>query len=668
MNAQHDHLDKCFRSEKEKFMRSEPRIKCSRATARVTVWSALIVMVLLAGPQALAQTATFTYQGRLTDGGTGANGVYDLQFGLFDNFSGGSQIGATQTVSNITVSDGVFTVGLNFGSSAFPGANRFLEISARVAGGGAFTLLTPRQHITSTPYAVRSLNATSADALSSACAGCVQDANINAVAGSKVTGTIPVAAVPAGGGNYIQNTGAQQANSNFSISGLGTANIFNAATQYDLAGLRILGTANNSTFLGLFAGSQTTGAGNAFFGNAAGKDNGSGSFNAFFGYTAGTQNTSGSGNAFFGASAGIINTEGARNSFFGGEAGRSNKTGNDNAFFGHQAGFTNSTAQFNSFFGSFAGQSNNTGNDNAFFGYQAGLKNTDGRANSFFGSLAGNGNQSGVGNSAFGYQAGALLKINGGNSFFGSQAGFSNDGIENSFFGANAGFFNFSGNGNSFFGSAAGHITQGSNNTFIGLAAGKANKAGGKNTVLGAEADFGSDNLDHATAIGAEAKVNTSDTIALGRTGGNDTVLVYGKLQIDTLAAAGSTQLCLNGSNRVGTCSSSLRYKTGFAPYQRGLSIINRLHPISFTWKDSGLRDLGFGAEEVLKIDPLLVTYNKEGQVEGVKYDRLSVALVNAVREQQQQIESLRQANAVMTARLKMIEQRLTPKPRRARR
>jgi hypothetical protein len=583
-------------------------------------------MVLLAGPQVLAQTATFTYQGRLTDGGTGANGVYDLQFGLFDNFSGGAQIGATQTVSNITVSGGVFTVGLNFGSSAFPGANRFLEISARVAGGGAFTLLTPRQHITSTPYAVRSLTATTTDGLSSACAGCVQDANINTVAGNKVSGAIPVAGVPAGSTSYIQNTGAQQANSNFNISGLGTANIFNAATQYDLAGLRILGTANNSTFLGILAGTQTTGTGNAFFGNAAGKENASGSFNAFFGYTAGLQNTSGSSNAFFGASSGILNTEGARNSFFGGEAGRSN----------------------------------NTGNDNAFFGYQAGLKNNDGRANSFFGSLAGNANQSGQGNSAFGYQAGALLRLNGGNSFFGYQTGFSNDGNENSFFGSEAGFFAFSSNGNSLFGSRAGRFTQGSNNTFIGLAAGLSNQAGERNTVIGAEANVGSNNLTHATAIGADSRVDTSDTIALGRPTGDDTVVVYGRVQIDTLAAAGSTQLCLNGSNRVGTCSSSLRYKTGFARYQRGLSIINRLHPISFTWKDSGLRDLGFGAEEVEKIDPLLVTYNKEGQVEGVKYDRLNVALVNAVREQQQQIESLR-------ARLKMIEQRLAAKrPRRA--
>src|SRR5262249_20309401 len=135
---------------------------------------------------------------------------------------------------------------------------------------------------------------------------------------------------------------------------------------------------------------------------------------------------------------------------------------------------------------------------------------------------------------------------------------------------------------------------------------------------------------------------------------------------IDTLANAGSTQLCLNGANRVGPCSSSLRYKTGLAPYRGGLSVVSRLRPISFTWKDRGIRDLGFGAEEVEKIDPLLVVYNAGGEVEGVKYDRLNVVLVNAIKEQQKQIEqqqgqivSLYKANASLNARLRMIERRV---------
>ena len=167
----------------------------------------LIALLLMSANSAvLPQTTTFTYQGRLTDGGTPANGIYDLQFALFDSASSGGQIGSSQTLTNVSVSNGIFTVSLAFGANAFTGANRFLEISTRLANSGPFTLLTPRQQITSTPYAVRSLRTTVADGLSSACAGCVQDANINGVTGSKVSGTIPVAGVPAGSASYVQNT------------------------------------------------------------------------------------------------------------------------------------------------------------------------------------------------------------------------------------------------------------------------------------------------------------------------------------------------------------------------------------------------------------------------------------------------------------------------------
>ena len=52
------------------------------------------------------------------------------------------------------------------------------------------------------------------------------------------------------------------------------------------------------------------------------------------------------------------------------------------------------------------------------------------------------------------------------------------------------------------------------------------------------------------------------------------------------------------------------------------------------------MKDLGFGAEDVARIDPRFVTYNAQGEVEGVKYDRMSVVFVNALKEQQAQIEA----------------------------
>jgi hypothetical protein len=135
-------------------------------------------------------------------------------------------------------------VTLDFGANAFAGASRFLEISMRPSGAPAFTLLTPRLQITSTPYAVRSLNSSVADVLSSACVGCVTSAQIGSVSGSAVSGTIPVASVPAGSNNYLQNTTSPQAAANFNISGDGTAggslsaNAVNAITQYNISGSR----------------------------------------------------------------------------------------------------------------------------------------------------------------------------------------------------------------------------------------------------------------------------------------------------------------------------------------------------------------------------------------------------------------------------------------------
>src|SRR5437660_4051088 len=97
---------------------------------------AVLMMLCVFASAAFAQTSSFTYQGRLTDGGTAANGNYDLQFVLFDSPSGGTQIGSTQTLNTVAVSNGVFTVSLDFVASSFSGASRFLEISARPIDAG----------------------------------------------------------------------------------------------------------------------------------------------------------------------------------------------------------------------------------------------------------------------------------------------------------------------------------------------------------------------------------------------------------------------------------------------------------------------------------------------------------------------------------------------------
>jgi hypothetical protein len=102
---------------------------------------------------ARSQGTTFAYQGRLNLNGVPAYGSYDLTFALFNVSGGAGQVGRTLTSTATSVSNGLFTVTLDFGNQ-FPGANRWLEIAVRTNGGGAFTTLAPRQPLTPTPYAI----------------------------------------------------------------------------------------------------------------------------------------------------------------------------------------------------------------------------------------------------------------------------------------------------------------------------------------------------------------------------------------------------------------------------------------------------------------------------------------------------------------------------------
>lgn len=105
-----------------------------------------------------AQGTAFTYQGQLTSSGNPANGRYDFRFSVHDAATLGSQIGSTLTNSPVTVSNGVFTVVLDFGN-VFDGSSRWLALGVRTNGAAVdFVTLTPRQLLTATPYAIRAAN------------------------------------------------------------------------------------------------------------------------------------------------------------------------------------------------------------------------------------------------------------------------------------------------------------------------------------------------------------------------------------------------------------------------------------------------------------------------------------------------------------------------------
>ncbi len=123
---------------------------------------ALGLMVWLTEVSEAAPVGTaFTYQGHLYDANYVANGLYDFQFKLFDDPCTGSQLSNDVNKPDVDVIDGYFTVELDFGGSVFDGDARWLEIGVRPGEMNdpcEYTVLSPRQEVTPTPYALYAKN------------------------------------------------------------------------------------------------------------------------------------------------------------------------------------------------------------------------------------------------------------------------------------------------------------------------------------------------------------------------------------------------------------------------------------------------------------------------------------------------------------------------------
>jgi hypothetical protein len=557
------------------------------------------------------QTTAFTYQGRLTDGGAAANGIYEMQFKLFDG--AGNQVGSTITNSAVTLSDSVFTVTLDYGAAAFSGADRFLEIGVRPAGSGnSFTILAPRQQLTSAVYAIRAGSTTTADNATQL-GGLAANQYVQTV-DSRLSDARPPAP---GSSSYIQNTSSVQAG-DFNISGNGVASGFlsastiNATSQFSILGTRVLSTA--------------------------------GSFNTFAGASTGVVNT-GIGNSFFGNEAGFANTSGALNTFVGKAAGRANQGGGNNSFFGTQAGFANTT-----------------GSSNTFIGEDSGNNNVDGFSNTFVGQNSGTGNISGGYNTSLGYSSAEVFPGNQ-TTLIGAFANTSVAGLTNA---TAIGYNSKVSQSNSLI---LGSINTGNGTADTNVGIGTTAPAF-RFTVKTPTSSYGMVHTDGTIVVGSYVgggggwfgtKSNHSLSFFTNDGGAAMTIETGGTVKIYTLGAAGSTSLCRNASNQISTCSSSLRYKKDLQPFTRGLAVLNQLKPITFKWKADNSDDLGFGAEDIAAVEPLLVTRNDKGEVEGVKYDRISAVLVNAVKEQQAEIEAQRQQIAhqqsELTLQRKQIEE-----------
>jgi hypothetical protein len=118
--------------------------------------AALLIAAVPAGAVPLG--TAFTYQGQLLKSSAPYTGSADGVFRLYDAATGGTQAGSTITITSMSVTGGLFTVDLDFGS-VFTGSALWLDIQVRTPPDGGYTTLTPRIRLGASPFAMYSLNA-----------------------------------------------------------------------------------------------------------------------------------------------------------------------------------------------------------------------------------------------------------------------------------------------------------------------------------------------------------------------------------------------------------------------------------------------------------------------------------------------------------------------------
>jgi hypothetical protein len=289
-------------------------------------------------------------------------------------------------------------------------------------------------------------------------------------------------------------------------------------------------------------------------------------------------------------------------------------TAGENTATGAGTLFSNSTGTQNTANGTFALFSNTTGTQNTAIGFEALFNNT---------TIGGN--------------TGAF------NTAVGDQALFSNT----------IGLFNIAIGGAALFSNDAG-----SSNTAIGGGALNDNTAGNNNTALGFQAGLFSDTGNNNVYIGAGMNGVAGETNACY------IASIFGQ----TIDPATATIVGIDANNKLGTISSSKRFKKDIKPMDKASEALLALKPVTFHYKSDSKATPQFGliAEEVAEVNPNLVVRDKNGEILTVHYDQVNAMLLNeflkehkALLEEQSKVQKLETALDAVNARLKEQEAKI---------
>src|SRR4030095_451688 len=185
----------------------------------------------------------------------------------------------------------------------------------------------------------------------------------------------------------------------------------------------------------------------------------------------------------------------------------------------------------------------------------------------------------------------------------------------------------------------------GAQNTAIGTFALHLNTTGGSNTALGLAAGenqtTGSNNVYVGAGMFGVAGENNACYIAS----------IFGQ------TSASGSQVFINSSNKLGTLTSSKRFKEEIKPMDKASEAVLALKPVTFRYKKQidpgGTSQFGLVAEEVEKVNPELVVRDKEGKAYSVRYEQVNAMLLNEFLKEHRTVQELKKEIATLTATVK---------------
>ena len=276
----------------------------------------------------------------------------------------------------------------------------------------------------------------------------------------------------------------------------------------------------------------------------------------------------------------------------------------------------NTTGSLNTFLGMLTGTSNTTASSNVFIGDGSGFRTTTGGSNVFVGNNTGVYNVTGANNVVLGYSAG----------------------------------YNATGTGNVFLGNNAGYNETTSNKLYI------ANSGTTTPLIYG---DFSTPNLQFNANVGVNRAYYSDVSLAV-----SPNSLSYG-IYVDAGSAIAAAKFNGNIIVTTTTYTSDRRYKINILDFKGGLEKIRELQGVSFDWNlekfpkngFNNRKQIGFIAQDIEKVLPEIVEQDADG-MKSVDYSKITVVLVEAMKEQQNQIEIIKSENEKLNNRVQELEEK----------